>query len=38
MHDKNEIELHWLMQTKNFWKIPIITKKKQKKEKKEKTQ
>jgi hypothetical protein len=28
MHDKNEIELHWLMQTKYFWKIPIITKKK----------
>jgi hypothetical protein len=33
MHDKNEIELHWLMQTKYFWKIPIITKKAKEKEK-----
>jgi len=36
MHDKNEIELHWLMQTKNFWKIPIITKKKAKEREKRK--
>jgi hypothetical protein len=33
MHDKNEIELHWLMQTKYFWKIPIIKKKAKEKEK-----
>lgn len=36
MHDKNEIELHWLMQTKYFWKNSNNHKKKQKK--KEKTQ
>ncbi len=33
MHDKKEIELHWLMQTKYFWKIPIITKKEKEEEK-----